>query len=216
MSVDAKSDGGRFVSQLPFYVNGTLAPTERAWMDEVAASDPSLQRALAAEMKFAQLVQAAVESEQPSTSTEVALGNALAAWRGRYAKEAWWHAFTNLPSVVLTAISALAAMSLAQWAYIAIVLAGAAYAPSRSLNADCRLEPMVRFTLRPDARWEDLVVLVRSQGLLLRQGPTESGQVLLAVPSGKTAEAVVSAVSADKSVQLAEVMPPMQSPECKP
>lgn len=206
----------RFFDQLPPYANGTLMQSERDWMDEMASTDPTLQRALLAEVKFAQLVRESVDSFQPSISTEVALENARAVWHQRRTQQVWWFPFTKLPKVVLVAISALAAMSLAQWAYIAALMTGIAYAPSRSLAPECRMEPMVRFTLRPDARWEDVVVLVRSQGLVLRQGPTENGQISLAVPAGKTAEAVVHALASDKLVQLAEVLPPAQSPECKP
>jgi hypothetical protein len=78
------------------------------------------------------------------------------------------------------------------------------------------MEPRVQVALRPDARWEDAVVMMRSHGLLLRQGPNEHGQIWLAVPTGKTAEAVVATLAAEKLVDLVEVSAPAKAPECTP
>lgn len=216
MGAETVSGRERFFSLLPFYANGTLSETERAWMQEFASGDDELQRSLAIESTFAGFIRHSIESQVPSLSTDAALVRARSVWHQRRRQNAWWFPFVNLPKLVIAAMSALAAVSVAQWVYIGVIFTGVAYAPSRSISPDCRMEPIVRFTLRPDARWEDVVLLLRSQGLLVRQGPNETGQISLAVPVGKTAEAVVSAVTADVLVQLVEVMPPSKSPECQP
>jgi len=207
-----------FMELLPFYLNGTLGSVEKTWFEQMLQVHPECLVYLRDEQVVAANLRAAVGEISPAVSTEEALTRARVRWRQALSPtniEAvpLWRCWVRIPVLTFAGISAAA---LIEFGYIALSLTGASLAPTRSALPDCRLEPRVQLTLAPSGSWEDVLLLLRRHGLVLRAGPNENGQIWLAVPEGQTSEQVLTSVQASHLVQMAEMAAPKKSPECQP
>lgn len=217
MSMDKDAER-EFMELLPFYVNGTLGSTEKSWFEHMLQIHPECPVLLREEQIVAANLRASAEEIRPVVSTEAALAGARVRWRQALTSTGpdavpWWRRRIRVPAVTVAGISAAA---LLQLGYIGLTLTGMSLAPTRSAPPDCRLEPRVQLTLAPGASWEDVVLLLRGHGLVLRAGPNDSGQIWLAVPKGQTSEQVLASVQVSPLVQMAEVASSQKSPECQP
>ena len=71
----------RFDELLPFYVNGTLEESDRAWVDEYLREHPKS----AAELQWYRTLQDTMQRDAPAVSAEVGLDKVMARIRGERA-----------------------------------------------------------------------------------------------------------------------------------
>lgn len=208
----------RFEELLPFFVQGKCLQDDALWMQNMLLGHPSLQEHLEAEKQLHQMFVSTAQARQPNISSDAGFAmvqDKIRALQGAQDRPLWWQKAWRVPIGWLAGLTGLAGLGLAQLAYFVFFAGGIALAPSRSVPLECRLEPQVRITLRPDARWEEAAILMRKHSLVIRQGPNEMGQIWLAVSADNTAESAAAALSAERLVETAQVSEAIPSPGCR-
>lgn len=216
---DAHSNNIRFQELLPFYVNGTLSGEELTWFQEHVASHPDSLAVIEAERLWAQHVKGAVDTiELPATEPEL-MEKVYAYWQAKRLKKNKAARLRNAlttPWRVPVAWLGAGGLALAgQLAIILVLLGGGATAPMRGVPHSCQPEPLLRLTLRPDASWQEVVLLLRSQGWTLRSGPNEGGQIWIAFPAGSSPEAVLLATTKLNLVESSELSTELKHSGCQ-
>src|SRR5579871_315178 len=163
----------RLAELLPWYVNGTLDPADRAWVEAEIARDP----AGAAEARWLESLQARIRENQPAVAANVGLDRAMARIRAEAASQVRQSGRTAARGA--TQPGALA--RLAEWfsglsmrpalgaaaAIVIVVQAGVMISMFRAngeLNNEIRavrpsIAPPVQYlrvTFKPDAREEEI------------------------------------------------------------
>jgi hypothetical protein len=82
--------------------------------------------------------------------------------------------------------------------------------PYRSLAISCE-QPLARVSFRPDASWSDIAMLLREAKLEIAFGPSEIGEIWLALPSGEPYEAKLDILKASNIVEDLLVTPAKES-----
>ncbi|ARV17612.1 hypothetical protein AEP_00652 [Curvibacter sp. AEP1-3] len=217
---NASSDQIRFQELLPFFVNGTLAGEELVWFQQQVSLHPEMQTAVQAERLWAQHIQAAVDAvEAPISETEHMEG-LYVRWQARRQRASCMgrarQALATPWQVPAAWVGAGAATLLGQLAVIAALLGGTATAPMRGVTQTCQAEPLLRITFKPELAWQDVVVLLRTQGWMLRNGPSENGYIWVAVPSVLTPEAAQAVALNNPMLESVQLVPASKTESCVP
>lgn len=217
---NSSTDQIRFQELLPFFVNGTLAGEDLNWFQQQVSLYPEMQKAVQAERLWAQHIRAAIDAVETPLSENSHMEGLYALGQGRRQRASWLgrirRALAAQLQVPASWIGAGAVALLGQLAVIAVLLGGAATAPMRGMTQACHVEPLLRLTLKPEVVWQDLVVLLRTQGWMLRNGPSENGYIWVAVPSELTLEAAQAVMYNNPFVESVQLVPAITPEGCVP
>ncbi|HEX6361351.1 MAG TPA: hypothetical protein VFZ93_00225, partial [Albitalea sp.] len=201
----------RFDELLPFYVNGTLAEADRAWVEDWLREHPAAR----AELHWARSLQARLHEDVPAVSSEVGLERALARIRRdgpapQRARRAappsllarlgdWVGALVPQP-VLRPAFAAAVALAVVQGAALLLVLGERADDTSeiRAVPPAAVAEagPYLKLNFRPDAREADIRMLLVEVHGDLAAGPGQLGDYYVRVADAQQLAAVSSKLSA--------------------
>lgn len=217
---DAGGDQARFQGLLPFFVNGTLAGEDLAWFQQHLSLYPELQAAVDAERIWAQHIKAAVDAIDVPVSEPEHMESLYVRWQAQRQRANWqgrvrqaWATPWRIPAAW---VGAGAAALLGQLAVIAVLLGGGATVPMRGVTQLCQPEPIAQLTLRPDVAWQDVVLVLRTQGWVLRNGPSENGHIWVAVPQALTPELAQAVVNSNPVLESVELAPAAVPAACAP
>jgi len=192
----------RFDELLPFYVNGTLAEGERAWVDDYLREHPAAR----AELHWARSLQSRLHEDVPAVSSEVGMDRALARIRRegpvphgvrQAAQPSLWRRLGDrvgawMPQPVLRPAFA-GAVAVAVLQAVAIVhLLGEReddVEQIRAMQASTVSEqgPYLKLNFKADAREADMRLLLVELDGTLAGGPGQLGDYYVRVPADRVA-----------------------------
>lgn len=206
---DTPSDREKFLALLPFLTNGRLENENRQWMARYLDQHPEAQPLMDFEQRLRQAVQD-TQSIVPETTRLKAL---LEAYRGLQDNQSlstrlrqWFTGTYPIPApLILASVVAV----LIQTAYIAVqVPTNLEQEHYRAIESPCFKETTLRIRFNPDATQADIVLLLRGVEGSIVAGPTETGQIWVAIPHGKSTEEVASLLRASAMVEEIVQIPP--------
>jgi hypothetical protein len=184
----------RFRELLPFFANGTLNEVDKAFVVAYLAQHPEAQ----AEANFTQALRAAVKAVGSERREEAGLDRLLnnirqnrrqnkpPLWtRWRHVCQDW--GLTPAFAVVSTiaVIQSVALLDLWRQDQTASSLSAYRSIPEMTNTADLKI------SINPDADFGHLVILLRQSGTHIVNGPSESGELWLALDDRSQLDAVV-------------------------
>jgi len=202
----------QFETLLPWYVNGTLASDEQAWMSGYLARNPDLQREVSRLATMRDDMRAALEPPpgdlgwnrlrqriaQEKRATKPSLGAQLREWLGRFASPP---AFAFAAALVLVQAGVIGALLLKQ------SHEADNFAAYRSLpNGELGTGPILQITFKQDATERAMrLLLVDIEGALVG-GPGQLGTYFVAVPKTHF-DAALKEVGDSQVVESVTVLP---------
>jgi anti-sigma factor RsiW len=182
-------DRRRFDALLPFYVNGTLAPDDRGWVDAYLARTPGAHAALAWHEALAQALEerhARIPADVGAAALEARLAAARGAGAGR--RGSFRDMLERLVprAAVYPAFAGAAMLVLVQAVAIGVLLTraeGPEYAEARSVEDVQRAKrpAYLLVNFKPDATEREIrLALIRIGGRIV-DGPGQLGDYTLAV-----------------------------------
>ena len=203
---DKDNDQQRFSELLPFYVNDTLGSDERIWMEGFLANHPELKN----EKRFVEhLAKPAQETVSPIPEQE-RLERFLNQWLEERPSpplwqrvKAWMQGRVRMPA---PAIAAVAVLVVAQSVIIGSLMTDSTQEGAfRGEPADCVSRPRVRIVFNPDAKHLEIVLLLRKLGMIVQEGPSETGEFWLTPPEGQQLEEAQALLRSSPLVQEAVI-----------
>lgn len=204
----------RFTELLPWYVNGTISATDRAWVEGHLSAHPEA----AAELRWYRSLRDRIHENAPEVSPEIGMDRALSkihgdarirAARAQIAKESkgggirGWFASLGLSPALALAVAVIAV----QAGFMVKMNRDldTQYSEIRSLKQPIQTAA-IRVTFKPDAREEEMRLAIASVSGVLVAGPGSLGDYYLrpegalptAVEKLKATRAVESAVIVDR------------------
>jgi hypothetical protein len=188
----------KFDELLPFYVNGTLAEADRAFVEEYLREHPTAN----AELRWYQSLQTKLHEDVPAVSSEVGLERAMQrihserqapqrSARGASLYErlyAFFASITPQPLLRPALVGALAVVAVQ--AGIIFHIAGVnedASSELRALKASTVVDtgPYLKVNFKPDAREADIRLLLVEVNGSLAAGPGQLGDYYVKVPAAQ-------------------------------
>jgi anti-sigma factor RsiW len=192
----------RFDELLPFYVNGTLAEADRAWVDDWLSEHPHAR----AELHWARSLQTRLHEDVPAVSSEVGMERALRRMhaegpqprRARRAAEptlferfsAWMSSIVPQPVLRPAFAGAVAVVALQAVAIVHLVGEREDDASQiRALQGNVVADkgPYLKLNFKPDAREADIRLLLVEVNGSLAAGPGQLGDYYVRVPANQLA-----------------------------
>lgn len=214
----------RFDELLPFYVNGTLAEADRAWIDAYVREHPQA----AAELERCRTLQQRIRADVPAVSSEVGLERAMARIRRegpapqlarRAAPPSWWERVGEwvsalVPQPVLKPAFVAALAVVAVQGVVIVQMAGdddeSSLIRSAPPTAAVEQGPYLKVNFKGDAREADIRLLLVEVHGSLAAGPGQLGDYYVRVPPAQ-ADAVAGKFKASAivdAVALVDALPP--------
>lgn len=216
----------KFDELLPFYVNGTLSESDRAWVDQYLGEHPSA----AAELRWYQSLQTKLREDVPAVSSEVGMERALhrirtegpVPQRARRAAAPtlfervgeFFRSITPQPMLRPAFIGALAVVALQGAVIVELMFErGDESSELRAIAPKVTDKgPYLKLNFKADAREADIrLLLVEVQGSLTA-GPGQLGDYYVRVPANK--ESIVAdklrASPIIESVAVVDALPAQQ------
>jgi hypothetical protein len=200
----------RFAELLPWYVNGSIAPADRAWVDSYLAQNPEAR----AELAWYESLQTRIRESIPAVPATIGLSRAMNLIRGDRPTlaeriSAFFGDFGLRPAMAL----GLLAVIVVQGGVIANMMRHAEEdaVEMRALRATQVEEgPLVKINFAPDAKESDIRMLLVSIQGTLTGGPGQLGDYYVRVPAGKESAAAerLQGVKIVQAVELAPGLPP--------
>ncbi|HVQ03023.1 MAG TPA: hypothetical protein VMT14_05870 [Burkholderiaceae bacterium] len=192
----------RFDELLPFYVNGTLEESDRAWVDEYLREHPKS----AAELQWYRTLQDTMQRDAPAVSAEVGLDKVMARIRGERApaRAAAKPIEPSLGERVRGWLAALAPQPLLRpalaGALAVVVVQGVVIANLASSGDDSseiratrptvvEAGPFLKVNFKADAREADIRMLLVEINGSLAGGPGQLGDWYVRIPEARIAAA---------------------------
>jgi len=191
----------RFDELLPFYVNGTLPDSDRAWVEDYLREHPSA----GAQLRWYESLQTKLREDVPPVSSEVGLERALqrihregpapqrarrpaAPGLGERLRE--WFAMLTPQAALRPALAAALAVVVVQSGFL-FHLAGENESEGSQLRAlkatVVDKGPYLKVSFKPDARETDIRLLLVEVNGSLAGGPGQLGDYYLRVPESQLA-----------------------------
>ncbi len=209
----------RFTELLPWYVNGTIDPADRAWVDAQLRSHPEA----AAELRWYQSLQVLIRENEPAVPADIGIDKAFAKIRrdeegsrriaaARKAQEpsvgerikGWLAGFGLTP-----ALTAAAAVIAIQGVFLFNMAreTGGSYTEIRATHpGNAAAGTMLKINFRPDAREAEIrMLLIDIHGSLVG-GPGQLGDYFIVVPKER-ADAVEVKLKTSTLVEAAIIVP---------
>jgi len=182
--VEKNTEEQRLRLLLPFYLNNTVAPAQRAEIDAWLATDAAARQ----ELQFLRALTAAVR--QPGSARAPLRGYEILAARlsaGRPALS-WWRRLGTARWAPVTAMAALLLSVQLGWNYWRLPepADGVVY---RGVVARVARAADLKLVVRRDARFADLAELLARNGCHVVWGPSVSGELWVVLDEPATAEA---------------------------
>jgi hypothetical protein len=189
----------RFDELLPFYVNGTLEESDRAWVDEYLREHPKS----AAELHWYRTLQDTMQRDAPAVSAEVGLDKVMARIRGERAPARAAAAKPTEPSFgerVRGWLAALAPQPLLRPALagaLAVVVVQGVVIANLATSGDDSSEiratrptvveagPFLKVNFKADAREADIRMLLVEINGSLAGGPGQLGDWYVRIPEAR-------------------------------
>lgn len=196
----------RFEELLPFYVNGTLGPEDRAFVESWLEQHPEAR----GELDWYRSLQLRVQENAPAVPATIGLGKAMRLIQGdrpSFAERigAFFGNFGMRPAFAMAAVAVVAVQGA-----VIMNLMGDARDDANEIRAlrAVRVEegPMLKVSFAPDAKEADIRMLVMQVRGELAGGPGQLGDYYLRVPAG-TENAALGQVQAAPIVQAAALAP---------
>jgi len=192
----------RFDELLPFYVNGTLEESDRAWVDEYLREHPKS----AAELQWYRTLQDTMQRDAPAVSAEVGLDKVMARIRGERApaRAAAKPIEPSLGERVRGWLAALAPQPLLRPALagaLAVVVVQGVVIANLATSGDDSSEirtvkptvvdpgPFLKVNFKADAREADIRMLLVEINGSLAGGPGQLGDWYVRIPEARIAAA---------------------------
>lgn len=194
----------RFEELLPWYANGTLNETDRAWVDEYLRTHPSA----AGQLRWYESLQARLREDAPQVSNEIGLDRALARIRaegptpraatsGRQSRGSWfdtlrdWFAALTPQPMLRPALAGLAVLAVVQGIVIGQLAGEADTTEIRAMKPGGAAEsgPLFKVNFKADAREVDIRLLLTQVQGELAGGPGQLGDWYVRVPADRFAAA---------------------------
>lgn len=222
--MDENEQKQQFHQWLPFYINGRLADTDRAWMNQYLAGHPKA----AAEVKIEQALKETLQTELPNFSPNQGLETFMSRVRSDsgFAKESSFTEFSRrflnrcqfaVKSLFINPQWAMAVtLVIVQTGIIGLLIANRSVpivpdqAEWRSVgDASPYHGPVLQITFKPSATEEEIrLLLVKIRGSLVG-GPGQLGNYIVKVPDEKVEEAQKQVMSSAiiESVNVLQDLP---------
>ena len=214
----------RFDELLPFYVNGSLSDTDRAWVDGYLREHPTA----AAELRWAESLQTRLRDDAPAVSSEVGLERALrrirsegpAPQRARRAAAPsrlerlrnWFSSLVPQPMLRPAFVGALAVVALQT--VVIVQMATDPVDESSQIRAIpgsvIDSGPYLKVNFKGDAREADIRMLLVEVHGSLAAGPGQLGDYYVRIPAEQLASGTgkVKASAIVDSVAVVDALPP--------
>jgi hypothetical protein len=208
----------RFEELLPWYANGTLNETDRAWVDEYLRAHPSA----AGQLRWYESLQVRLREDAPAVSSEIGMDRVMSRIRTegpapRAAQAArpvsrpfleqvqGWIAALTPQAMLRPALAGLAVLAVVQGIVIGQLAGDSATSEIRAVRPAAVAEqgPLFKVNFKADAREADIRLLLNEVQGRLAGGPGQLGDYYVRVPAttfaaaeGRLkANAIVDAVS---------------------
>ena len=199
---DKDNDQQRFSELLPFYVNDTLGLDERTWMEGFLANHPELKN----EKRFVEHLAKLTQDTASPIPEPKRLEHFLSQWREERPSpslsqrvKAWMQGPIRMPAPVLAAVTVLV---VAQSVIIGSLMTDSTQEGAfRGGRADCITSPRIRVVFNPDAKHLEIVLLLRKLGMIVQEGPSETGEFWLTAPQGQQLEETQAILRSSPLVQ---------------
>lgn len=190
---DTHIDRQRFEELLADYVANRLEEADRAWMASYLAEHPDASTWIQVEHRLRQVVQSTASPLQES----IRLPRLLQDFRRLHGAESWlrriaqWFAQPHL--IPAPAIALAAAVLVVQTVFLvttqnAEISMGIREEAYRGMQAPCDSRPQLRIVFKPEAPQAEVVILLRKVEAAVTAGPTETGQLWIRIPVGRSLE----------------------------
>lgn len=225
------NDHQRFRTDLPFFVNGTLSLQDQAWMKSYLERFPNAQGALAFEQSLYATLQDPQEDipydeklkrfldEMPSE-----LLQPLNAWQRIYgfltqtppaeapSPSDLWQQGIRIPTPVFAILATLVVGQVA-------LMVQNTYDESEHYRsqplAACQKMPAIKIIVKPEAKQSELISLLRKADLSIVAGPSEIGELWLAVTGDRQTQQTKALAQLRNSALINEAILLPIAP-CKP
>lgn len=218
-----RSDRLRFAQLVPFYCNKTLDESDRVWMDAYIEQNPEVEKQLAFEglmRETALRVKSAAPEEERFAKLMLLVEQSRSrrSWLQRLSKRAADILLYPRIAIPTTALAGLLLVIVGQTVF---TLQGTSDEPDtgvfRGGNASCIQEPRLRIVFNPDARHAEVLLLLRKAEATFIAGPSESGEVWIAVPPSRSIEVAQALLRASPLVDEVVLAPALiGAPGCRP
>lgn len=221
---EANAERQQFAQLLPFYVNQTLATSERDWMEAYLRHHPEAQH----QLKFERLLHETTQQTASSVPEAERIAKLLDALHQQRPKPAWYTRWLGIGlakpaqgyrvSLGAPAFAALVLVILGQALWLGMMPSDpeSGQAVYRSVDVPCAPAARLRVTFKPDAKSADMMVLLRSVAATVTAGPSETGDLWLLLPQGASAEKVLAELRSSPLIEEARLTEPAtQSSGCK-
>lgn len=194
----AQADRKRFFEDLPWYVNGTMEPEKRAWMDAYMAEHPGARNEWAIEQQMA----AAFYNDEPDPELNRQVVQAtLERIRAKQARAAtsregwrsWWRRTWAVPTPVFAAVLVAFVLPV-WWAMQSANEMGGMRSMEASKARACAQQWRLRIAFGPDIPFDRAVILLKSVNANVVAGPTASGEFWLRWPTQAERDSAASAL----------------------
>jgi hypothetical protein len=217
------SDRQRFAQQLPFYASCTLGASEMAWMETYIADHPEVKKQLA----FESLMRETAHRVQSAVPESQRLDRLLHALQQAHVHEHWLSRWKNqflawvMQHHIAMPVPALAAVVVFVIGQAVYTLGGVSDEPEssayRGTVTPCVQEPRLRMVFNPDARHAEVLLLLRKVEATVRAGPTENGELWIAVPPSRSIDEAQSILRTSPLVDDVVSSPATSGPAgCRP
>lgn len=197
----------RFTELLPWYVNGTLSETDRAWVDNYLREHPESR----AELDFYQALKADLHDNAPKVPSTIGLAKTLQLVGAdrptlRERVHGFFAGFGLRPALAMGLVAVVAL----QGAVIAGLWGGRADDDAGSMRAGRTVAaedgPVLKLNFSAEAKEADLrFALLAVQGTIVG-GPGQLGDYYVRVPAGKE-QAALAKLRGQSGVQSVELVP---------
>ena len=222
-----QSDRQRFAQQLPFYTNRTLNASEFAWMESYIAENRDVKKQLVFESLMSETAQR-VHSAVPENQRLDMLLNALKQvhvhkhehghWLKRWSNQLSTWFLQHRIAMPVPALAMLVLVVIGQTVYtMGGVSSESESSAYRGVAAPCVQEPRLRMVFNPDARFAEVLLLLRKVEATVSAGPTENGEIWIVVPPSRSIEEAQSILRTSPLVDDVVLSPTTSGPAgCRP
>ncbi len=216
-------DQQRFARLLPFYANHTLDAIDLAWMESYITDNPDVKKQLVFEILMRDTAHR-VQSADPKSQRLAKLLRSLEQthvrdhWLKRWSEQCVSWFLRHRIAIPTPALAMLVLVAIGQPVYtLGGVSSESESGAYRGTAAPCVQEPRLRTVFNPDARHAEVLLLLRKVEATVKAGPTENGELWIAVPPSRSIEEAQSILRTSPLVDDVVISPATSGPAgCRP